>query len=1522
MSPWWTFFRWFQLLPASVITFAHTLPSQIIPQSFQRDIRYWAPAFSIEVRLVGQNQLPLPSTYSSRALPYPRYPYRVWIRIRHRHCRFDPVRRPKPSLSNASLATSHTSHQPDYATHFDLATEGYQLDFPANGHKTFQQYYGITKDHAFTYLQQTVIHPLEWYQQEKRLLDPTTLSSTRQTQVDNRAFIAATQILHDLGAPRDPCGERHTAFIQNVHGEHRNVPIVVDTGASFALSPFLDDFVSPLEQSECTELIGLSGNANVEGIANVEWEIRDVCGQLAVIKTRAYYVPSASIRIFSPQAYFRFNGTGHGWFNHEHLKITTVEDIELTFPYNQGNIPMMRLNDSLCNLGIGSPSLPRASIAGVTAPLAYALRYTDALTRSQDLLNDLNINLTKPQKEVILWHSRCAHAGVSWIQDLMCVQKGNHGEQSAPPILPSKHNLTKRCDMNGSRCPACLLAKQHQRSTGHHRTQAKPEREMAIRRDAMRPGQEISGDQYICRTPGRLAHTKGKENVALRYHGGTIFVDHYSGFIHIGNQVSLRAGETLQTKRAFDRFASEHGVKLQHFRLDNHPFGAREFREDLDDFGQTISFSGVGAHHQNGVAERAQSTVMSWTRSQLLHQLLHWPEGYSDDLWPFALENAVYVWNHLPDRTSGLSPLEKFTGKKIPTTFGPLSTTRVWGCPSFVLDPTLQDGRKLPKFKKRSRCGVYLGKSLSHSNSVGLILNPETGHISPQFHVVYDELYSTVFGRITDEVFDTAGWNQLLELQGEENLLDDHDLDDPAVLSRAKEMYRDYSELDPDLPVPREPPPALLPPPSAASVPEGDGTDIDSEVRSPDMDETSASEGDDTDDEMEDHYRLRNRNVRKPPPKPIARKRAPEYASTLMLPSKYEHHPAKTHAPHVQQTYLAGGQTKTNRKVPLESVNDSSLHSIDWNPASFLTSHSFDTRRALRYLMRAQEDGVAWEPTVLGAILGAKGNDPENNPTWDQAMHGPLAEGYMEAARKEIKTLVDMGCWEEVDRQPWMNVLPSTWTFKKKLYPSGLVRKLKGRFCARGDRQIQNVDYFDTFAPVVSWTTVRLLLILSVQLSLATKQVDYTSAFVHADIDKPPNFHMMTKDEQDRTGVYVDMPRGFSKSGKVLKLNRSLYGLKQSPRNFFLFLKSKLENIGFEQALDVDPCLFISDKVICLVYVDDTLLFARSMKDIDDVLHKLEHEQNMGLEVEDDVAGFLGVHMARDEESGTVTLTQRGLIDKIVEALGCQDLPPVSTPADLTLGRDEDGDPPNCTFSYPSVIGMLWCVYGHSRPDLGFAISQAAGHAFQPKRSHELALIRIGQYLKGTADKGLILKPFQVDQFQLDVYVDSDFMGRFGKEKPDNPDNVKSRGGHVLLLNGCPIVWSSKLLGSICLSTMMAEYYALSEAMREVLPLRNLVRAVGAGLGLDPNCLTQFKTTTWEDNAGALSLANLEPGQHTPRSKYYDVKVHWFKSHLTKLGPDPITIEKIPTDLNIADLFTKPLKKDTFEYLRFLLMGW
>ena len=253
----------------------------------------------------------------------------------------------------------------------------------------------------------------------------------------------------------------------------------------------------------------------------------------------------------------------------------------------------------------------------------------------------------------------------------------------------------------------------------------------------------------------------------------------------------------------------------------------------------------------------------------------------------------------------------------------------------------------------------------------------------------------------------------------------------------------------------------------------------------------------------------------------------------------------------------------------------------------------------------------------------------------------------------------------------------------------------------------------------------------------------------------------------------------------------------------------------------------------------------------------------MTLDVEDSVAGFLGVQIQRDPKNGQVHMTQTGLIDCIIEALGCEDLPPVDTPADTVLGKDEFGDPAACAFNHASVQGMAWYLERHSRPDLSFAASQTARFSFNPKRSHELALIRIGQYLKKTRKKGLTHEPFNSNSFQMDCCVDGDFMGLYGKEQRTDPDNVKSRTGYVININGCPIIWGSKLQDSISLSTMMAECCALSSTMREVLPLRDLIKVVAKASGLDDSCISEFRTRTWEDNEGCWTLANMDPGQHT-----------------------------------------------------------
>jgi hypothetical protein len=228
-------------------------------------------------------------------------------------------------------------------------------------------------------------------------------------------------------------------------------------------------------------------------------------------------------------------------------------------------------------------------------------------------------------------------------------------------------------------------------------------------------------------------------------------------------------------------------------------------------------------------------------------------------------------------------------------------------------------------------------------------------------------------------------------------------------------------------------------------------------------------------------------------------------------------------------------------------------------------------------------------------------------------------------------------------------------------------------------------------------------------MGLATKQVDYTLAFVQADI----------KDD-----IYVRMTKGFEQPGYVYKLKRSVYGLWQSPLNFFEHLKNGLELRGLFVQSEHDPCLFVSPSMICLCYVDDSFFFAKDNTDIDAVIESLRRLEPMSfdLNIKDDVAGFLGILMHKQDD-GSIELLQTGLIDRVLKIMGLEDSHDKSMPSEVkALRKDEDGEPCSEPWSYASVVGMLMYLASNSRPDIAYAVHSCARFTHCLKRVHEKAL--------------------------------------------------------------------------------------------------------------------------------------------------------------------------------------------------------
>jgi len=586
---------------------------------------------------------------------------------------------------------------------------------------------------------------------------------------------------------------------------------------------------------------------------------------------------------------------------------------------------------------------------------------------------------------------------------------------------------------------------------------------------------------------------------------------------------------------------------------------------------------------------------------------------------------------------------------------------------------------------------------------------------------------------------------------------------------------------------------------------------------------------------------------------------------------------------------------------------------------------------ALAYHAELQTDMNSFEidisdPRVFNAKFSKRGTDPDA-PTFHQALSGIEADKYIEAMKEEITNLKRMNTWILVDRAPQMKVLKGTWAFKLKRTPDGVAYRHRSRFCVRGDQQEYGVNYFETYAPVVQWSTIRLLLILILTNSWTTRVIDYTNAFPQANID---------------TDIYVEPPALFgSRTGedKVLKLRKSLYGLKQSPRTFYQHLSQGLKNRGWKPST-IDPCLFMKHNMICVIYVDDTIFAGQNQTDIEREINLLgikqaNEEKPFEFRDEGELSAFLGIKIEQTKPN-EFYLSQPGLISKVLKATGMEDCNPNTTPATLEqMGPDVDGKRMEESWEYPSIIGMLMYLANNTRPDIAYAVHACARYSHNPKQSHATAIKHILRYLKGTCDKGILLKPNQDES--LDCYVDSDFAGNYNVYPDQDPSSTKSRTGYVILFKGCPILWASKMQTQCALSTMESEYLALSQSMRDLIPLREIQKEINKVVFHKeihmPKCTANSKSFSdiisteqespipkskvYEDNAACLKFARLP--RLTPRTKHIAVPYHWFRSKVEQLE---IAIEPISTNQQLADQFTKPLTMDKFATGRKDLMGW
>ena len=400
------------------------------------------------------------------------------------------------------------------------------------------------------------------------------------------------------------------------------------------------------------------------------------------------------------------------------------------------------------------------------------------------------------KKELLLWHQRLSHASVKWIQALMRdrkwlpsnVSKNEPALHSGPFIRTRAGSRAHCCDSSTLHCAACLYAKASTRTPSNLAPRPSTKNNI-LKRDHLQPGDCISADHYFSPITGRLPHTYGRERNG--YTCGSLFVDHASGKIFNFSQYSNTAAETIRSAIRLEAMARDEGFRIKSYHSDNGIFASPDFKHHCSLQNQKYNFGAVGAKHQNGIAERNIKTVAQWARANMLHLATLWPQYANAKYWPQAIDYAVWVFNRLPNMESGISPNEIWSGVRSPSE--ELSRSHVFGCPVYVLDASLQDGKKIPKWNPRARLGLFLGFSELHSSQVPLVLNVNTGYISPQFHVIFDDKFETVNSLPAEQPLDKQ-WADIIKL-GRECFLDiDYDENDLPILPSLSDLIKEYSK--------------------------------------------------------------------------------------------------------------------------------------------------------------------------------------------------------------------------------------------------------------------------------------------------------------------------------------------------------------------------------------------------------------------------------------------------------------------------------------------------------------------------------------------------------------------------------------------------------------------------------------------------------------------------------------------------------------------------------------------------------
>lgn len=390
--------------------------------------------------------------------------------------------------------------------------------------------------------------------------------------------------------------------------------------------------------------------------------------------------------------------------------------------------------------------------------------------------------------------------------------------------------------------------------------------------------------------------------------------------------------------------------------------------------------------------------------------------------------------------------------------------------------------------------------------------------------------------------------------------------------------------------------------------------------------------------------------------------------------------------------------------------------------------------RILTQGRRHQANAITFEPSII------------NNPkTVSEAKIQPDLPVWKVAIDTEKDNCDRHQVWEIVPKPSHIKELDTTWVLKSKYNANGLFVKKKARLCVRGFQQVEGIDYDDTSSPTGRLATLCILLGLVASFDLALHQMDVRCAFLNGE---PEELIFIKKPKE--TNLHV--PPGYG-----IRLRKSLYGLKRSPRYLYTALTSFFSSLNFSPS-GVNLCFFIHNnpQKLCLVYIHvDDLVIGGNEKDV------MEFKENMKSQFEMEDLGeckwVLGMRVTRNRWARTIQLHQDQYIENMLAEFGMENCKPATTPLPQKPARVPSSDTPvDNNFSFCRGVGLLNYLVQCTRPDLSFSWSYLFQFLNKHTITHQSQFFHLLGYLKHTKGLGITLGGNIADAFSLKAYCNAD----------------------------------------------------------------------------------------------------------------------------------------------------------------------